>query len=249
MTTATATRNAAALTISHAAEMFPALPAAEFDALVSSIRANGILQPVIVNAADEVIDGRHRLNAARAVGLDTVPVVIVDGDDVQSAIAANMARRVLTPSQRGAMAASLMGADTSRAARAAYSSQFRVSASILAACLRLRAASNLALQDVIAGRVSVWEALRGAGVTTYARTVVAAPVAMVEPAPVAPAAPVESAPVPAGLSPALAAVLAAYAAGTLAPVAVQGAAVTVAELDRLATFLFDAADVLATAAR
>jgi hypothetical protein len=138
------------------------------------------------------------------------------------------------------MAASLMGADTSRAARAAYSSQFRVSPSILAACLRLRTASNAALHEVIAGRVSVWTALRDAGVTTYARTV-SAPVAIVEPAPVAPAAPV-----PAGMSAALATVLAAYINGTPAPVAVRGSGVTVAELDSLATFLFAAADVVAT---
>jgi ParB/RepB/Spo0J family partition protein len=245
MTNRTGVTAAAALQIDPASTMFPALPAGEMRALQDSIAANGIMQPIIINAeTGRVIDGRHRLQAAIALGMADVPVIAVEGDAVQTAIAANMARRSLTPSQRAAMAVSLM-TSSGRAANAAAAARFHVSAGIIAACVRLvERAGRDVLPRVIAGEVSIWGALREAGAAYGNGRAVAVEVAAPAPAPVA-AVIVESAPVPAGLSADVAAIIAAFAAGTPVAEAMRGSAVTVEAIDALATYLFAAADIAA----
>jgi ParB/RepB/Spo0J family partition protein len=50
----------------------------ERDQLTESIRAQGILQPLLVERTDEgpvLIDGHRRLSAAQAAGLTDVPVI------------------------------------------------------------------------------------------------------------------------------------------------------------------------------
>lgn len=52
------------------------------DDMVASIRANGILVPIIVRQKDtglEILSGHNRVNAAKLAGLDTVPVIVMDG--------------------------------------------------------------------------------------------------------------------------------------------------------------------------
>jgi hypothetical protein len=237
------TANTTALRINAASAMFPALPDADRIALEDSIRVNGIMQPLILNADGEVIDGRHRLAAAIALGLPTVPVVTVTGNEVDAAISANMDRRVMTPSQRAALAVSLMPS-SGRAANAAAAARFHVSPAIIAAAVRLVAAAGRdVLPSIIAGDVSIWSALRANG-AQYARAATPAPVAVaVEVA--APVVPVESAPVPAGLTADVAAIVAAFAAGQDVAAAMRGATVTADALDALATYLFAAADIAA----
>ncbi len=62
----------------------------ELEGLAISIRTNGILQPVNVRkAADgkfELISGERRLRAARMVGVDKIPCVVMDVSDEQSAL-------------------------------------------------------------------------------------------------------------------------------------------------------------------
>jgi len=48
----------------------------EFIALRESIAENGILQPLLISEDHEVADGRHRLRAAKLLGLETVPCVV-----------------------------------------------------------------------------------------------------------------------------------------------------------------------------
>ena len=51
---------------------------ADADALAASVRAQGLLQPLLVERAEAgtvLIDGHRRLVAARAAGLATVPVI------------------------------------------------------------------------------------------------------------------------------------------------------------------------------
>lgn len=67
-------------------------PRAEFDdeilgSLASSIRELGVLQPLLVRRHDdgyELIAGERRWRAARMAGLDEVPVVVRDSDDMAS---------------------------------------------------------------------------------------------------------------------------------------------------------------------
>ena len=62
----------------------------ELEGLAQSIRANGILQPLIVRALEngkyELVAGERRLRAARLTGLTKVPCVISDISETDSAV-------------------------------------------------------------------------------------------------------------------------------------------------------------------
>lgn len=62
----------------------------ELEGLAQSIRANGILQPLLVRNLDngkfELIAGERRLRAARLVGLTKVPCIINDISESESAV-------------------------------------------------------------------------------------------------------------------------------------------------------------------
>lgn len=62
----------------------------ELEGLASSIRANGLLQPINVRPLDggkfELISGERRLRAARMVGLMKLPCIIMNVSDEQSAL-------------------------------------------------------------------------------------------------------------------------------------------------------------------
>lgn len=63
----------------------------ELEQLAASIRANGILQPLVVRRAGgklEVLAGRRRLEAAKLAGLAAVPVVLREFDDQAASSAA-----------------------------------------------------------------------------------------------------------------------------------------------------------------
>lgn len=51
----------------------------QFDALFNSIKDEGVLVPLIVRLDLMVIDGAHRLSAARILGIDWVPIRIWTG--------------------------------------------------------------------------------------------------------------------------------------------------------------------------
>lgn len=75
----------------------------ELEQLAASIRANGILQPLVVRRVGknlEVIAGRRRLEAARLAGLTEVPAIVRDLEDEAAASAAaveNVQRSDLRP--------------------------------------------------------------------------------------------------------------------------------------------------------
>ncbi len=62
----------------------------ELDGLSASIKANGIIQPLVVrknlSGNYELISGERRLRAAIQVGLETVPCVVMDVSDNDSAL-------------------------------------------------------------------------------------------------------------------------------------------------------------------
>lgn len=67
-------------------------PAKELSGLSESIRENGVLQPLSVRRISsneyELIAGERRLRAAALAGLQTVPCILLDCDDGQSAVLA-----------------------------------------------------------------------------------------------------------------------------------------------------------------
>lgn len=62
----------------------------ELENLATSIRANGILQPINVRPLDngnfELISGERRLRAARIIGVTKIPCIVMDVSDEQSAL-------------------------------------------------------------------------------------------------------------------------------------------------------------------
>jgi ParB family transcriptional regulator, chromosome partitioning protein len=86
----------------------PRQPRSTFDdepleALATSIREVGILQPIVIRRADagfELIAGERRLRAAKLVGLATIPAVVRESDDADSlreALIENIHREDLNP--------------------------------------------------------------------------------------------------------------------------------------------------------
>jgi ParB family chromosome partitioning protein len=78
----------------------------ELAGLRDSIRAHGVLQPLVVRRVDgrfQLIAGERRLRAARAAGLEAVPVTVVDFNDQQvleAALVENIQRSDLNPIEK-----------------------------------------------------------------------------------------------------------------------------------------------------
>ncbi len=84
-------------------------------ALADSIRAQGVVQPILVRPAErdgyELIAGERRWRAARAAGLATIPAIVRDVEDRDSlllALAENVARENLSPVDEARAYASLL---------------------------------------------------------------------------------------------------------------------------------------------
>lgn len=82
----------------------------ELEALTESVRAKGVIQPLLVRrAADgsasfEIVAGERRWRAAQAAGLHEVPVVLrelSDSDALEAALVENLQRADLSPVEEG----------------------------------------------------------------------------------------------------------------------------------------------------
>ena len=94
----------------------PRQPRAQFDEaalgeLAESIKAVGLLQPVLVRALDraagtyELIAGERRLRASKLAGRTVIPAIIRESDDlssVEQALVENIHRQDLTPLEEAA---------------------------------------------------------------------------------------------------------------------------------------------------
>lgn len=89
------------------AALFPLIEGDAFDALVSSIREDGLLEPIEYQG-NTIIDGRNRLRACQAAGVEPSYRELPSGTDpVKYILNRNIHRRHLTTDQRGAIAAEL----------------------------------------------------------------------------------------------------------------------------------------------
>ena len=97
----------------------PSQPRESFDAgdlesLAASIRAAGVLQPILVRdtgSGYELIAGERRLRAARLAGLQTVPAILQSagkGQSLELALIENIQREQLNPIEEARAFASLM---------------------------------------------------------------------------------------------------------------------------------------------
>jgi len=75
-----------------------------FHALCHSIGQRGMTYPILVDAHQRILDGRHRWRAAKAIGLAQVPVLLKGDADVAGVILEIAQRRHLTKSQMAYLA-------------------------------------------------------------------------------------------------------------------------------------------------
>ncbi len=87
---------------------FKVLDDEKMDELVESIKANGVLSPVLVRPRTpeqgyEMISGHRRLHASKKAGLDHIPAIIKEMSDDEAVIAmvdSNVQREEILPSER-----------------------------------------------------------------------------------------------------------------------------------------------------
>ena len=104
------------LPVHPAAELFPLIEGAEFDALVEDIRANGQREPIWVDKAGRIIDGRNRARACHELG--RVPEQRTwdgDGSPIDFVVSLNLSRRHLTKTQLKILAVDIKSAKAEEA--------------------------------------------------------------------------------------------------------------------------------------
>ena len=79
-----------------------------FHALCDDVGAQGVLEPLLITERNEVVDGRHRMRAARKMAIDVPCVVIPDGQVAEVALSTLLHRRHYTAGQLAYMALPLM---------------------------------------------------------------------------------------------------------------------------------------------
>lgn len=89
-----------------AADLFPLLTGADFDALVQDIDVNGLREPVVFTPAGELLDGRNRWKACKKLG-DEPPRRIEHSEPYAYVISTNLHRRHLSESQRAMIGAKI----------------------------------------------------------------------------------------------------------------------------------------------
>lgn len=90
-----------------AAEIFPEMTSADFDALVDDIKQNGLLETIILHRG-MILDGRHRYRACQRLGIKPETAEFADKDAVAFVIARNLRRRHLTSVQKREVIAKML---------------------------------------------------------------------------------------------------------------------------------------------
>jgi hypothetical protein len=81
------------------ADIFPMLDDDELESLAKDIRANGLLNPLSIDGEGRLLDGRNRLAACKAAGVEP-RFEVYDGDPLALVLSANIARRHLVAGAR-----------------------------------------------------------------------------------------------------------------------------------------------------
>ena len=83
-----------------AAAVWPTLPEDELRALADDIKANGLIHPIVIDAANRILDGRNRLAACELAGVEPA-FVLHTVDPIAFILGANARRRHMS---KGAVA-------------------------------------------------------------------------------------------------------------------------------------------------
>ena len=134
------------------AAMFPMMSDDELAELVASIKANGLLNPIITDR-----DGRNRYAACKAAKVEP-RFEVYDGDPAVYALAANLARRSLTKGQKAMITAKALWPVTGQSLRAAEQATGIAHQRISEAATVLQYAAHQA-DAVIIGKIGLDEAV------------------------------------------------------------------------------------------
>lgn len=145
----------------------------ELGQLSESIRAQGILQPLLVRKLDygyELVAGERRLRAAKMIGLDRVPVVVKtvsDAEMLEMSIVENIQRENLNPIEEAEAYHCLITQFNLTQEKAAE--RVGKSRSAVANFLRLRQLPEPVKTSIIEGRISMGHARALLGADTAAQ--------------------------------------------------------------------------------
>lgn len=105
------------LSVHPLAELFPAMTDVEFDALVADIRANGVIDPIVVHEG-MILDGRNRYRACLEIGIDPLTRQWDGkGDALGYVVSKNLCRRHLDEGQRAMVSAKIANMKEGRPAK------------------------------------------------------------------------------------------------------------------------------------
>ena len=167
----------------------PDQPRRDFDetalqTLADSIRAAGVLQPLLVveeNGRYRIVAGERRFRAARIAGLDKVPCIVRElspQDQMEASLIENLQREDLNPIEEAAAVKQFMDACHYTQEQAAK--RLGKSRPALANLLRLLSLPQVVQDDVIAGRLSAGHARVLAGIEEERRQIALAQLAILE---------------------------------------------------------------------
>jgi len=98
------------------AEIFPLIEDAQFDELVADIKANGLIEPVVV-LDNMILDGRNRYRACFAAGVEPAFTPFRGNDPIAYVISVNIRRRHLTTEHKRELVAKLIKAQPEKSNR------------------------------------------------------------------------------------------------------------------------------------
>jgi ParB-like chromosome segregation protein Spo0J len=98
------------------ADIFPLMEGEEFDALVADIKANGLIEPIVM-LDGMILDGRNRYRACVAADVEPTFRPFTGDDPAAYVISANIHRRHLTAEQKRELIAKLIKAQPEKSDR------------------------------------------------------------------------------------------------------------------------------------
>lgn len=96
------------------AEKFPMLSDGELDELAESIAAIGLINPIVIDPAGLILDGRNRLEACNRAEVEAITKVYEGSDIAEFVIACNVTRRNMSTGARAMATALVLEADGQR---------------------------------------------------------------------------------------------------------------------------------------
>lgn len=130
--------------------MFPMISDEELDELAADIKANGLLNPIVLDADGTLIDGRNRLEACKRAGVKPA-FTLLDGKEAISFIfSENIFRRHLNQGQRAILLASVLF--DSNNVQIAIAKQLKISQPIISRAKMIKENAPDLADEIIVGR-------------------------------------------------------------------------------------------------